>query len=652
MRFKEGDEVTGSGILESLTSGLYTDNSNCIREYIQNALDAFKDIDDETKLKIEVSFINNGNTITIRDYGSGMNYDELYTAMKVGYSNKDVAKDIGWRGIGIYSGVPNFSKIIIATKKENGKKYMTSIDTNRFLNLANERTKSLREVIEECVEDIREEDDPDFKPGTLITLQDIKINQKPYFEEEAIKYRIIRTVPLKLAESLFKEKIKSFLENVGIEEPKVHIYFKGSNGKSEELFRPIINDSLFDPDSFSHYIHKDSNGNPIFAIWIVTSKYNKEIERGSLKNEIPQYKRIHHGIIYKKKLMTIGRFDAPEITVRNLYTGAFNFWNYGEIHILSDKILENTNRENFENINPETEEFFNAVSEILRQIQILNRQKSVSDKIDKIDKIKKLIEKGKFDKAKKMIKKLKSSMEGQINRPDHELLKEYSEILERRRQSQLNELNNLEQQISPTPEFSVKELEKEVNRDIKDVNIKRLLYKVKNPNKKINPSVFDGIANDLFRKTGIQKGEFIDLVMAVYGLDNNNSLDARKIKQDGKLFLMSPKKLIDDQPNKPESCQYAYKINGNIAQILIGFYHLIRNSDEHHKITFIEELYQKMQKNNEYELYMKGLMYALNSLELLVKYSKSRNELNENTDFPDIDYCKKGRKKKKNQVQP
>ncbi len=57
MKFREGDELTGSGILESLTSGLYTDNSNCIREYVQNALDAFTGIEDETRLKIEISFM-------------------------------------------------------------------------------------------------------------------------------------------------------------------------------------------------------------------------------------------------------------------------------------------------------------------------------------------------------------------------------------------------------------------------------------------------------------------------------------------------------------------------------------------------------------------------------------------------------------------
>jgi len=627
MRFKEGDEVTGAGLLETITSGLYNDNSNCIREYLQNAIDSLKGIEDQDRQRIEVSMKNNGTTIEIRDYGSGMNYDELYEALKIGYSAKNIDEDIGWRGVGIYSGVPNFKKIVIATKKDGEKKLMTTIDCDKFIELATRRGISAKYVLEQAIEEPIIVDDPDFKPGTLVSLVDLRRGQESYFTEEIIKYKIIRTVPLKLANSSFKEEIKTFLESVGIAEPKYSLIFKNEGGNMEELFRPILNDDLFDPDSFSHFVYKQ-NGRPIFAVWAVTAKDNKEIEKGSFRFPPHLYKRFHHGLIFKKKLMTIGKSDQPEDTVRNYYSGTYHYWNYGEIHILSRDIRENAGRENFENITDDYRVLVREISTILGEIEKVNRQKSSNDKRTDIEKIRKLIEKGNINEAKKLINKTEKSLSQRQGGSNHEFLRDYSGKLEERRINQLNEIQVIKNDIERRVDKNTGKLKKELEMLINDKNIQLISKKIKNPKKPMNKHILSSVQDLLMDKTGIREDDFIKLVREIYGLDENLKLNVDKIKNECKLFFIKPSELIKDNKSKKESYIFSYLINGNIGQMLIAVYQLFRNGDVHHSKTFYNELYKKMEQNKDFELFILESMMVVDFLKKIVKYSIPRSELN------------------------
>ena len=634
MKFKEGDEVTGAGLLETITSGLYNDNSNCIREYIQNAIDSLRGIEDQNRQRIELSIENNGNTIRIRDYGVGMNYDELYEALKIGYSTKNIDEDIGWRGVGIYSGVPNFRKIVIATKKEGGRKLVASVNCDKFLELAQSRSNTAKYVLEQAIDGPTEEDDPDFQPGTLISLVELRPGQGTYFTEEMIKFKVIRTVPLKLADSSFKERIKTFLEGVGIAEPKHSLIFKNKDGNEEELFRPIINDDLFDPDSFSQYIYTYKK-RPIFAVWTVTAKENKEIEKGSLRSPPPSYKRIHHGLIFKKKLMTIGKSDQPEDTVRNYFNGTYHYWNFGEIHILSKEIRENAGRENFENITEDYRVLVKGIRVILGEIEKVNRQKSSNDKSTDIKKIRKLIEKGDISKAKKLLNRTEKALSQKQGGSEHKLLRNYSRILKKRRRNQLREIEAIRKEVEATVDKNPRELIKQIKGLIGDKKIRLIVNKIKNPENPMNKHVLSSVQKLLSEKTGIVKEDFDELVMEVYGLDNNLQLDINKIKDSCKLFLIKPSELVKNVKNKKTAIKFSYLINGNIAHMLIATYQLFRNGDIHHYQVFNRELYKRMEENNEYVDFMLETGAVIDFLEKIVKYSIPRSELTDD-DLPEL----------------
>ncbi len=78
---KFDSEITGSKVLEALTNGIYDGNSNCIKEYVQNAIDS-------KSKKVEIYHQNKELDLVIRDYGEGMDKEKLIQALKIGYSEK------------------------------------------------------------------------------------------------------------------------------------------------------------------------------------------------------------------------------------------------------------------------------------------------------------------------------------------------------------------------------------------------------------------------------------------------------------------------------------------------------------------------------------------------------------------------------------
>ena len=100
----------GVMLLESITKGLYHDPQNSIREYVQNEYDANA---------TEVRMIVAGDRLIIAGNGVGMNEDELISARRIGFSDKSSSSDVGFRGIGIWSGVAICDEVLISSKKSD-----------------------------------------------------------------------------------------------------------------------------------------------------------------------------------------------------------------------------------------------------------------------------------------------------------------------------------------------------------------------------------------------------------------------------------------------------------------------------------------------------------------------------------------------------
>lgn len=112
-KVKFNKQDIGGEILPILTSGLYRNKLDALREYVQNAIDA-------KSRNIEI--VIDPDTIMVDDNGIGMSFEQAINAIKLGISEKNPKDSVGFRGIGIYSAYNLCDRLDIYTKseKENG----------------------------------------------------------------------------------------------------------------------------------------------------------------------------------------------------------------------------------------------------------------------------------------------------------------------------------------------------------------------------------------------------------------------------------------------------------------------------------------------------------------------------------------------------
>src|ERR1700694_1237931 len=103
-----GADDIGGDLIGILSKGLYPDPLDCIREYVQNAVDARA-----KTVTIKIT----GNSVTINDDVLGMAVGDLRQARQLGLSNKSQAENVGFRGIGIYSGFDICNRLLVTTKR-------------------------------------------------------------------------------------------------------------------------------------------------------------------------------------------------------------------------------------------------------------------------------------------------------------------------------------------------------------------------------------------------------------------------------------------------------------------------------------------------------------------------------------------------------
>ena len=100
-------EDIGGEILPILTTGLYRDTLDALREYIQNSIDA------DAK---HIDLFVDPDVVSVTDDGRGMDRSEARKAMRLGISEKNPLLNVGFRGIGIYSAFNLCDSLEIFTK--------------------------------------------------------------------------------------------------------------------------------------------------------------------------------------------------------------------------------------------------------------------------------------------------------------------------------------------------------------------------------------------------------------------------------------------------------------------------------------------------------------------------------------------------------
>ena len=208
--FDFGIDDIGVFLMESVTKGLYRDPKNVLREYISNELD-------NTPKPTEINVRIEGNKIDIVGDGPGMDRAGIRTAVKVGFSPKDPQNNIGFRGIGIYSGVSICDRIAIVTKKSGDSKFYTihinaqglrrDIDNHRETTLIQSLTSNVKWDERTATE--RDKN----KHGTSVSLIDILPTFETLFDKSEVRQYLENTIPLHFDPSFpNRNEIERFLQ--------------------------------------------------------------------------------------------------------------------------------------------------------------------------------------------------------------------------------------------------------------------------------------------------------------------------------------------------------------------------------------------------------------------------------------------------------
>ncbi len=234
-------EDIGGNLLPILTEGLYSDPLDALREYIQNSIDAKCE-----NITLDIT----SHTVTITDDGRGMTRATAEMAIKLGVSTKNPKKDVGFRGIGIYSGFNIAKRLEVYTKtsqEATGSKIIFDFHGMREKLQEEDRLREegadpalfLEPLLSETVSVVEDNDNVIKEHGTKLILVSINDNvYKRISNPSKVKKYLRSTVPLPFhPEFRYSDMIAAeFVDYATV------TLFLSFNDKKAQLYRPYFND--------------------------------------------------------------------------------------------------------------------------------------------------------------------------------------------------------------------------------------------------------------------------------------------------------------------------------------------------------------------------------------------------------------------------
>lgn len=355
----------GAEIISIITKGMYPDPKDALREYIQNGVDANAK---EMKVKIRQE------SIVIEDDGTGMNQETLRKAVRMGISDKNPTKNVGFMGIGIYSSFHLCEKLTIYSRGSDNIPNMLEMDFGKMrtilndqkskrLNneIASDRLVDLQTLLEDCISltengDLKSASFP--TRGTRVELSGIETEFFKALSDYTDVATYLRSViPLKFDRKSFTyaEDIEDKIKEICREHKQTFELIDLTlqiNSFTTPLYRPYKDtdfnrsETPFPPQFFK--IQKDKE---FFGVaWGCLNSTRRILDNKDLR-----------GFILKKQGFSIGKRESlvKFFPNRNTYFDRYS----GEVIIVNTNLLPNASRNDLE-YSPSRSRFFDALAEV------------------------------------------------------------------------------------------------------------------------------------------------------------------------------------------------------------------------------------------------------------------------------------------------
>lgn len=341
----------GKYTLESLTTGMYSDPKIVYREYIQNSVDSLetavaKNLIEPQGMRIDVVINAEESMISIRDNGMGIPCAEAKeTLMNVGNSKKRHSNNRGFRGIGRLGGMSYCDTLVFTTSSENEpQKTIVTFDCKKLRKLlipGQYEDMSLSDVLSE-ITTVSIEPEKSEKHFFMVEMKDVSGFSDLLDINSARSYiSQVAPLPYQSRHFIYSSQLHEFLNQNGYSIEEFPVFVGESESDLEPVYKP--NRSRFHSDrtkmkvdEIQKMVYFDVTiDNELYALgW-----YGDCDWYGSLsEHEIS-------GFRVRKGNILIG----DNKTLNSIFREArFNGWTQGELFILTDKLIPNARRDDFE----------------------------------------------------------------------------------------------------------------------------------------------------------------------------------------------------------------------------------------------------------------------------------------------------------------
>ena len=341
----------GKYTLESLTTGMYSDPKIVYREYIQNSVDSLEHavslgMLEQQGMRIDIIVNADESYISIKDNGTGISAAEAaQTLMNVGSSKKRNANNRGFRGIGRLGGMSYCNTLVFTTSAENEKvKTVVSFDCKKLRHLlvpGEYEDMSLSAVLEEIT---TIETFPEKEEKHYLCVEMVDVNGfSDLLDIDAARSYISQVAPLPYQSRhfIYTSQLKSYLSDNGYIVEEFPIFVGENESDLEPVYKP--NKSRFRSDRGKRTVDE-----------ISSMKYFNVTVDGELY-ALGWYGNCGwYGFLSEKEISGF-RVRKGNILIGDSHTmnaifkeARFNGWTQGEIFIVTDKLIPNARRDDFE----------------------------------------------------------------------------------------------------------------------------------------------------------------------------------------------------------------------------------------------------------------------------------------------------------------
>lgn len=345
--------IAGKFLLEILTRGMYSNPLHIYREYIQNSADSIdkavaSGLIDHSDAEIHIAVDSKKRMICVRDNGCGMKYNiAKVKLLSVGASDKDGINERGFRGIGRLGGLAYAEKVQFITSAPGEKvKTIMTCDCIRMQQLLQKNNTETDDIIDtfKAISSFEKGDEAVDEHYFEVRMFEVFEESGLLDEEKVIRY-LAETAPVDfdVQQFLQTKAIREHFKEKGVSIPCYKILYGARKKSIYKLYSRTLSTGRQERTKNKDYVrdveiihYNASDGKPLFIGWLAITDFS-----GIISNESVQGIRLRKGNILVGNNTTFSKFFPSEGAVANKMFA-------GEIHVLHDELIPNSQRDDFE----------------------------------------------------------------------------------------------------------------------------------------------------------------------------------------------------------------------------------------------------------------------------------------------------------------